>query len=261
MLNLRDVIGWNLVLKSVDTDFSYTSQDKEAGLWSFLRDIPHGFFLTVETGYPLQGAVTQDLYAQGWSGINITADANGYEMAQALRPDDRNIYAHVAESETISPQNGVGVLSLEAICRYYAPAVFELLHLGETADKAAVIRSLQWQLHRPRVVLVQLDAVDSLAWEALLTQHHYCFMQHFGRQRVYLAAEQLNVLMADLVQCHRDAATLAQQHEVLKGEQERILNELQDVYGSKAWRITLPLRLVSHYGKELWRQLRNRLAM
>lgn len=261
---------------------SYTAHCEDAILWSLLGKLPQGFFLTVEAEPPLQSAMTQGFYAYGWRGLNVIANPKGHEILLALRPDDRHLYARVAASdESLVQQADPVVLTLEAICRYYAPPVFELLHLGSTLDKATVIRSLQWQDYRPRVVLVSVGTAEELEWEKLLIQQDYHFIRLLGYQRVYLAAEQmplatewlanpscwdepcvwhkeadLTALARDLDACRCELILKEQQYQVLRVEHSRVLNELHAVYASKAWRITQPLRWLSHYGKIVWRRLR-----
>lgn len=257
---------------------SYAKYCEDVILWSLLGKSQQGVFLTVEVEPSVQNSVTQGFYAYGWRGINVIADPQMYEILMALRPDDRNLYASVTENNDNLAHHVV--LTLEAICRYYTPPVFELLHLGVTLDKSSVIRSLHWQHYRPRIVLVSVGAEEGLEWEECLTQQNYHFIRLLGHQRVYLATEQmplaaewlanpncwnepcvwhkeasLQTLAHDLETCRRDLILKEQQYQVLRSEHSRILNELHAVYSSKAWRITLPLRRGSHYGKVLWRKL------
>ena len=91
--------------------------------------------------------------------------------------------------------NKVRVLTLQSICEQYCPGkLISFLKIDVEGYEKDVIESLDWQINRPVLVLVEavepetmLPAWDS--WEPTLLNHGYIFVWFDGINRFYLRNE------------------------------------------------------------------------
>jgi FkbM family methyltransferase len=181
-----------------------------------------GFYVDVGAAHPVNGSTTKALYDRGWSGINVEPSSMFAELETA-RPRDVNLQMAVmdraGEVAFIEDKRDLGMShvvveeiqsdgarmvccdTLEAIVRAYShgrPVDFIKVD-GEGAE-AAIVRSTNWRLLRPRVLLLEatLPWSSRLAnhdWEPVLLQQGYVRAFFDGINCFYIPEEEAPVLL------------------------------------------------------------------
>lgn len=150
-----------------------------------------GFYIDVGCNHPVNYSNTFMLYKRGWHGINIDANANLIELHRRLKPKDQSIFAAIAqhqqtltytqfEGETLmaslDPEfvrtrvaNGLRIRSesvlktqtlTEVLVQSHAPNRFELLSVDVEGLDLEVLKSLDFDQFRPRMIVVEILGYD-----------------------------------------------------------------------------------------------------
>jgi FkbM family methyltransferase len=150
-----------------------------------------GFYVDIGACHPVNGSTTKAFYDLGWSGINVEPSSTFAEFETA-RPRDVNLQmavmdragevafiedkrylgtSHVVGEEIRS--GGVRMVpcdTLEAIVRAYSQGrPVDFIKVDVEGAEAAIVRSTNWHLLRPRVLLLEA----TLPWSSRLTNHDW----------------------------------------------------------------------------------------
>lgn len=180
-------------------------------LWRLFEQRSSGFYVDVGAHHPARFSNTYLFYQAGWHGINIDAMPGSMKLFNRYRPRDINIeqavselpealtYFHfnepalngfdarLSEARHTATNDFVIVGKQALITRRLDSILEEFLPLGQTIDfmsvdveglDLSVLRSNDWQLYRPEVVLVEmlendLVKLDSCEVVQYLNNHGY----------------------------------------------------------------------------------------
>lgn len=143
--------------------------------------VRNGFYVDVGANNPEVQSNTKYLYDKGWHGINIDANPNSIKALKKKRKRDINIHAAISDSvqeltfymfkpsfydtfdSSIAKQHEdklVGTMKLtttqlRSILSKYSINKFELLSIDVEGLDLQVLKSNDWDEHRPDVVLVE----------------------------------------------------------------------------------------------------------
>jgi FkbM family methyltransferase len=164
---------------------SYAQNFEDVYIWrAFRDDTPFGFYIDVGAYDPVEDSVTQFLYEQGWSGINVepgpsidrfavrTRDLN-LSLAVTDETGFSQFYLHPGDpgTSTMLPQvapeleslvgervgSRVATVTLHELLDRYAPGRHvHVLKLDIEGMEGPVIAATDWQRHRPELVLVEV---------------------------------------------------------------------------------------------------------
>ena len=192
-----------------------------------------GFYVDIGAWHPTELSVTRHFYDLGWSGINIEPIRKQYELFAAERPRDLNLCVAVTDrkgslrfhectddtalSTTDDDQAAALTQDGHTITSYdvetITPAEIWAHCEGRTVDflkidvegcEERIVRSVDWQLFRPRVLIVEAtnrlrkpiidwDHIEALrnwdAWEPLVLAAGYVFAYYDGLNRFYVRDE------------------------------------------------------------------------
>jgi FkbM family methyltransferase len=163
---------------------SYTPNFEDVLLHRCFRNVERGFYVDIGANDPTKASVTRWFYDQGWSGINIEP-GEGIAALKGERLRDINLEVAVAdfEGETtfwvhtgntgtstlsktvpdiVSMKAGeilprtVRVTTLPAILdKYAAGQHVHFLKIDAEGSEDAIVRTADWKMHRPEVVLIE----------------------------------------------------------------------------------------------------------
>lgn len=281
---------------------SYAQNFEDVMLSRALSHVENGFYIDVGANDPNIESVTKTFYERGWHGINIEPLSTHFADLQNQRPRDINIRcaggatageieiwecdvrgwasvdkeaiaSHIARGN-VGRYQQVPMIPLSTICNQHAPPDIHFLKIDVEGFEHAVLLGMDFQSHRPWVIVVEATRPNTqeevfLQWQDLLFDASYRFIYADGLNRFYLACEhpelaaafkyppnvfdnyvtawQVQAQQAKKIQAEESAALLHQ-------EQVKVIllqTELQLVYASTSWRMSLPLRLVSKFVKKL----------
>ena len=219
-----------------------------------------GFYVDVGAYHPVEGSVTKAFYDRGWSGINIEPGDVFNELA-AQRSRDVNLRMaaldHAGEVAFLEDQldHGMSRVSgeidasdarmvpcdtLEGIYRTYGrKRPVDFLKVDAEGAEAAIVRSTNWRVFRPRVLVIEatLPWSDTLAngeWEPLLIEQGYVRVYFDGINCYYITEEETPVLARHFVTpvnvldraMRYDQTILAQKHIELRDRCQKIQQDL-----------------------------------
>jgi len=147
-----------------------------------------GFYVDVGCHLPARNSATMRLYRRGWRGLCIDANPECIRRFRKLRPRDTCVTAAVSDAvgervftefkdadlsslsddfvatrdpSRIVARRRVTTVTLTALCRRHAvPERFELLVVDCEGHDLEVLRSLDLDAFRPRIVAVEMHAFD-----------------------------------------------------------------------------------------------------
>ena len=161
---------------------SFSSTGEDVFIWNFFNARKTGFYVDVGAFHPIVYSNTHLLYKQGWHGINIEPDPDGFAQFRAVRSRDINLNLAVSatngESKFVvdGPLSGIPdqdyifarTQAERQIITVKTAPLTEILatHLpdGQTIDVMSidceghdlvVIQSNDWKRFRPRLLLVE----------------------------------------------------------------------------------------------------------
>ena len=169
--------------------FSWGQEGEDMILRKLFCDKKRGFYVDIGAHHPLRFSNTQYFYLQGWNGINVDALPGSMEVFQRMRKRDINLEMGVGEEEHWAEYymfndpalNGfskeisnirdsqpdkykiintckVKILPLETILQKYLTSgqKIDFLSIDVEGMDLMVLRSNDWQIFRPRCVLVEI---------------------------------------------------------------------------------------------------------
>ena len=271
---------------------SYAQNFEDIMLWRALKHIKRGFYIDIGAAWSSEHSVTKAFYEYGWHGINIEPNPQFYEQLQQQRIRDINLpfaignepgmrQMHIINNTGLSTLDNeiaqkhiksgwetkshqVEMKTLSTICNTHIPANQEIHFLKVDVEglELSVLESADWVKYRPWIVLVEatlpLSQEEShTEWEGILLSANYQFVYFDGLNRFYVAIEQTKLASAFVSPPNEfDDFIVASDMDA-----KRLLNVLSDIYASRSWRITAPLRKIhSKYlniRRNLYRLIKN----
>jgi FkbM family methyltransferase len=203
---------------------SYAQRYEDLYLMRCFGERSEGFYIDIGSGHPVYDNMSFAFYLQGWSGVTVEPNPWLARLTRAVRPRDRHVEALVgartgeatfylveefhglstmieSHAHAATTQFGKGsqsitapITTLRELCGKYAPPAFDFLKVDVEGAEADVIRSGDWQNHRPKIVVVEALAPFTLepaweAWEPMLVEHGYRYICFDSLNRYYLAEE------------------------------------------------------------------------
>ena len=170
-----------------------------------------GFYVDVGSGHPVYDNVSFAFYLKGWSGVTVEPNPWLARLTRAVRRRDRHVEAVVgaAAGETTfyvvrdfhglstmiedharaaqtqfgksSEPLSVPVITLKELCEQHVPPAFDFLKVDVEGAEPDVLLNGDWQIYRPKVVVVEALAPYTLApawdaWEPFLAKHGYRYV-------------------------------------------------------------------------------------
>jgi FkbM family methyltransferase len=187
---------------------SYAQEGEDLILARIFGDQASGTYVDVGAHHPKRFSNTYLLYQRGWRGVNIDATPGSMVAFQRDRPRDTNIERGVTDStETrrfsvfddpalntfdaaraktlasttpyrIVAQHDISCAPLAAILREHAMGPIDLLSIDVEGLDEVVLRTLDWDASRPRVLVAEQFSRD-------LEGHLASTMHRFLRERGY----------------------------------------------------------------------------
>lgn len=174
---------------------SYAQTGEDILLRRALRHVQTGFYVDIGAQDPTLDSVTRHFYNHGWSGINIEPHPTYFAALKRERTRDINIQTAIAASGTLatfhfvddsglsslSPRSAevaakhhlkshtgeVRLMKLADVLEANAPRDIHFLKVDVEGFELDVLRSGDWNRHRPWIVVVEgtLPAEPTPCWE------------------------------------------------------------------------------------------------
>lgn len=213
-----------------DPFVSYAQNGEDVLLWRALGHVSNGRYVDVGAADPSDLSVTKAFYDRGWRGVDVEPTPQHAQALREERPDDLVVEAAVTASDVTSirlheirDQSGAKLTGLSTLVDDIASthtqsgyvvhdldvpvttlsAVFDSAVLGGVVHflkidvegaEADVLRSMDFEKHRPWVVVVEAtQPLETEAthqeWDPILVDANYEFALFDGLSRYYVAAE------------------------------------------------------------------------
>lgn len=156
------------------------------------------------------------------------------------------------------------VRTLANICAEYVKGDIHFLKIDVEGFEKEVLMGADFQSFRPWIVVVEATMPNSTEqvyerWENLLTIADYLFAYADGLNRFYIAAEHSELLSALIyppnafdnfrfgreLNLEKYIQNLEAEIKIQQLKAEQAIMELTNVYASRSWRLTYPLRFIS----------------
>lgn len=161
-----------------------------------LAGVPRGFYVDIGAHHPVYSSNTAHFYKRGWRGINIDAVPGSMEIFRLLRPRDINLEACIDTEpgrqrqfiifdqpalNTLCPEQaqravaaGQGTVvdrklltttTINELLQQHLPAQtrIDLLSIDIEGLDEPVLRTLEWDHYRPRVIILERRLDDPLS--------------------------------------------------------------------------------------------------
>jgi FkbM family methyltransferase len=198
----------------------FSQEGEDVILLRLLGRDPAGTYVDVGAHHPSRFSNTRLLYERGWSGLNIDALPGSMAAFRKARRRDINLevgvgrkagiatywqfvepalstfeegvaVSRIADGHVLRQRVDLPVHTLSHLLDEHLPArQIDLLTVDVEGRDLDVLESLDWERHRPRVVVVEtdLDICDLSSGPAgLLTRHGYSLYAATGLSRVFVA--------------------------------------------------------------------------
>ena len=252
---------------------SYAQHGEDIVLWRAFRHQTGGTYVDVGAFHPTHDSVTRLFYERGWRGINIDANPDSIEAFQRERPDDINLCLAASDGDgeieffvcdnpgwsTTNPQVAAGLSArgqiqqrrvvparrLSSVLDEAGTRSIDFLKIDTEGAEAAVLRGLDLNRHRPRVIVVEAVApVISNAGQAdvnSILQHNGYLHAGFDGLNDYFASD--NALLAALHSpanptdeyVRNDVLALRQEIATLKAQQIYYIDREPEIRALERW--------------------------
>jgi len=167
---------------------AYSQTGEDLALNCILRSEP-GFYVDVGCNHPTKNSNTFALYKTGWRGICIDANPGLIEQFKRVRPRDKSVCAAISDEEkdivftecvddafssldadhvaswktrtAVASQRVVRTRTLGAILKELnSPHAFDLLSVDAEGHDANILRSIDLDVYRPQVIVVEMHGFD-----------------------------------------------------------------------------------------------------
>ncbi|MFD2203192.1 FkbM family methyltransferase [Shivajiella indica] len=175
--------------RSLKYSFAFTGEDRIIESLLKAKITYNGFYVDVGANHPKFLSNTYSLYRKGWRGICIDANKNLIKKYEFFRPKDHAVHALVSDIATsrtfYQVQNNVlsttdarflrdfeqeglevkeevmqSTTLTDILDRYHAPKDFDLLGVDAEEHDLEVLKGMDWNRYRPRLVVVEDETFD-----------------------------------------------------------------------------------------------------
>ena len=259
----------------MDAFVTYAQNFEDVMLWRALKHVERGFYIDAGANDPVLDSVTKAFYLRGWRGINVEPAKHLHQRLVADRPRDINLcvalssrsgevdFFEIGESglSTIDAEVArrhaesgrdvrryrVHSLTLREVCELHRVTEVQFLKIDVEGAEEDVLRGMDFDRVRPWIVLIEATQPNTQipsfeAWEPLLLNAGYLFVYSDGTNRYYVSKEH-----AELRDAFRAPPNMFDDfihyryHERIEAQRR----QLEDLLGSRSWRITAPVRSLS----------------
>lgn len=203
---------------------SYAQNREDVLLDRVFKDTAVGFYIDIGAYHPTIGSVTKTFYDRGWSGINVEPGAVFEELSRE-RSRDINVRAVVVDQEgevdffenasdagmskvvegSVAADGEGKLLRVRAetlgglLARYAAGQEIDFLKIDAEGSEGAIIRSTDWNLFRPQVLVIEATApwsneLVNQNWEPTLLAGGFLRAYFDGINVFYIRAESKELL-------------------------------------------------------------------
>lgn len=166
---------------------AYSQEGEDLLLFRLFDGQNHGFYVDVGAHHPRRFSNTNYFYKRGWSGINIEPNPDAFRLFKLCRRKDINLMIGVSENEgsleyymfnepaintfdagiakarlkntsyKLIRKTKIKVMRLDNILKKHLPAnrVIDFLNIDVEGYDFSVLKSNDWNMFRPRYVLVE----------------------------------------------------------------------------------------------------------
>ena len=207
---------------------SYAQNLEDVLLARVFASREQGFYVDVGAFDPDIDSVTRHFYDAGWCGINIEPVAAQLVLFARTRPRDINLNVALGRTNgtlrfhdfsplgvsTLDPvvademrargfterEVTVPVITLAQVCRDHDVRNIDFLKIDVEGYETEVLAGHDWNLVRPRVLLVEATRPMSTtpsydAWEPMILRQGYQFAWFDGLNRFYVRREDADLLV------------------------------------------------------------------
>jgi FkbM family methyltransferase len=171
---------------------SFSQFGEDRFLLRYFRDQTSGFYVDVGASHPFSFSNTYLLYERGWRGLNLEPAPDDFALLRRHRPRDVNLPIAVSSTvrdvqfslagtfggivdeqhmwaETEAEQITLRTQTLSRVLAEHLPTgqQIDLLDVDCEGHDLDVLRSNEWETHRPRLILAEAHGED--AREAITT--------------------------------------------------------------------------------------------
>lgn len=173
-----------------EASINYSQTGEDAIIRALLDEYRPGFYVDVGCHDPIAGSNTLSLYLHGWRGLNIDANPRLIRRFRRIRRRDLAVCAAVSDQEremvfhefdselvgtlstevlpqwrarwTERAQRRVRTRRLDALLQEHLPPgqAIDLLSIDVEGHDLQVLRSIDLQRYRPRLLLVEIHQLD-----------------------------------------------------------------------------------------------------
>lgn len=165
---------------------SYSQEGEDLFLTKYFAKVKTGYFIDVGAHHPKKLSNTYKFYLQGWRGLNIDAMPRSMEAFNRVRPGDKNIEIGIGRSEDIMTyfsfsepalntfskdeavkksasgqykiieEYDIGVRPLAAVLdEHWLHDHIDFMSIDVEGLDLEVLQTNNWDLYRPRLILVE----------------------------------------------------------------------------------------------------------
>ncbi|MFT4850375.1 MAG: hypothetical protein ACI83B_002932 [Sediminicola sp.] len=199
-------------------NLSFAQEGEDMILSRLFEDVKNGYYIDVGAHHPIRFSNTYKFYLKGWCGINIDAMPNSMREFQKIRPRDLNLEIPVSDNEEIlefyifnektlntfskdqveiSKTYGnydvteiveLKPVTLGTILSKYLPesTIIDFMSVDVEGYDLNVLKSNDWALYRPKVVLVEIlrssfsNLSENLVYQFLQMQGYEMIAKSFN---------------------------------------------------------------------------------
>jgi FkbM family methyltransferase len=215
---------WLGKLLNPDVEFIWGDLGEDALLWFYVTEVLSipgpGFYVDVGCNHPLRNSNTYRFYVNGWHGLAIDADDDVLDLYRRVRPRDVAVSALVSDASddmdffvfedskvsSVEPEHvrvWRGQRAVRQVRRMHprtlgsildehdVPEGFDILKIDVEGHDAAVLRSMDLDRYRPRVVMVEMHSQtveDAISGEIsrILRSHEYRMASFVGYNAIFI---------------------------------------------------------------------------
>lgn len=215
---------WLGKLLNPDVEFVWGDFGEDALLWFYVKEVLSipgpGFYVDVGCNHPTRNSNTYRFYQNGWHGLAIDADDDVVDLYRRIRPRDIAVSALVSDASgemdffvfddskvsSVEPEHirvwreqravrqvrRIQPRTLSSLLdEHSVPEGFEILKIDVEGHDVAVLRSVDLDRYRPRVVMVEMHSQtvdDAISGEIsqMLKSHGYRMVSFAGYNGIFI---------------------------------------------------------------------------
>ena len=189
----------------------------------FFKKFENGFYVDVGAYHPIKGSLTNDLYKNNWSGMNIDLSQISIDLFNLSRSRDINLKAAITdfdgktffyENSPINQQNSltessdakkieIDCFKLNSVLQKYKIEKIDYLNIDVEGSEMEVIEGIDFDKFNPRLITIENndllleDYFKSKVYE-LLMKNGYALINKIGVTNFFIKNE-IKGMVSDLI--------------------------------------------------------------